>query len=198
MGEPLKLEVFDTAEMQDHPSLLMPEDIEELRLTAYERGYVAGYEDAEEQAGSREAADRARVVAALEGLGFGYHEARSLILRELEPLIEAMLGQLMPALMRSMLIPLIIETLMPLADARTAEPLTLRVPSGLRAACLTAFEGLVLPPLTIVEDATLRDGLAEIHGPEEHWAVDLSALIDRIGVAVQAEYFPQEKDANHG
>lgn len=198
MGSTLRLEVFETADLSEQPTLLMPEDIEELRLTAYERGYVAGYEDAEAQSRTTAAGERSRIMGALEGLNFGYHEARADVLKALEPLIRAMIVQLLPATARVSIVPMVIETLLPLAERRAALPLILRVPAGDRAAFEAAFEGMVLPPLELREDPSLARGQAEISGEYGDCAVDLASLIAQVEQAMDAQYHTTDQEARHG
>lgn len=198
MGSALRLEVFETAELPDQPTLLLPEDIEELRLTAYERGYVAGYEDAETQARTAAEQERGRILGALEAVDFGYNEARANVLRALEPLIRAMIVQLLPAAARTTILPMVIETLMPLAEGRTGQPLVLRVPVGARGAYEMAFDGVVLPPLELREDPSLTEGQAEIGCEQGECAIDLSGLISQIEQVVAAQYFNTDQEAGHG
>lgn len=192
MPSPLRLDVFEIADVPEGPALLTPEQIEELRLTAYERGYVAGYDDAGQQAEAEAAARRARVAAAIEGLSFGYHEARAHLLAGLEPLLRAMAEVLLPEIARAAVVPLVIEQLMPLTATAADTPLVLRVPPGQRADYLAAFQGLVLPPLTLVEAADLAEGQAEIACGADETRIDLTHAAARIAEALAAFHHHEE------
>lgn len=197
MPQPLRLEVFETAEPPEGPTCLMPEEVEELRLTAFERGYVAGYEDAERRAGTDETERQARIATALESLAFTYHEARAHCLAGLEPLLRAIVAGLLPAAARAALVPTVIEQLMPLANARSEAPLQLLIPPGSRAAFEAAFQGLVLPPLTLIEDPQLDDGQAEILSRDDEARIDLSLAIASIEAAIATHYHIPDEEAQH-
>jgi flagellar assembly protein FliH len=160
MPQPLRLEVFETPEVPDGPVFLLPEEVEELRLNAYERGYGAGWEDGGREADAADSARQAAFARQAEHLTFTYHEARGHMLNALRPLLEAMLDQVLPVAARASVVPLVIEQLIPLAHAALDTPITLRVAPGLRAEFETAFEGLVLPPLDLVEVEDLAEGQA--------------------------------------
>jgi flagellar assembly protein FliH len=165
---------------------MLPEQIEDLRLAAYERGYVAGWEDAGRQADAERDARQARVAARIEALTFGYHEARAHVLAALEPLFAAMLGTLLPALARSAVVPLVVEELLPLARSLADRPLALRIPRGWRADYEAALAGLALPPLAIRETDELDETQAEIVADDAELRIDLTAVLNRIEAALAA------------
>lgn len=195
MPVPLRLEVFETAELSEGPAVLMPEEIEDLRLSAYERGYIAGYEDASRRAETEAAARQSRVAAAIEQMNFTYHEARAHCLAGLEPLLKTLLASVLPAAAREALIPVVVEELLPIAATRADRTLRLHVPPGRQAEFRMAFEGLVLPPLTLVEDPELDDGQAEFRSDCDESRIDLSGTIARIGSALNAHYHILAKEA---
>ena len=188
MPAPLRLEVFEQPDESDAPSLLMPEDLEDLRLNAYERGYLAGWEDAMREAETADRARQAALAQCIEGLNFTYHEARGHVLRALEPLLLAVMRQLLPTLAKATLMPRLVEELMPLADRAGAAPVVLQVPPGMAAAFEAGFEGHPLPPLQIVESADLPPGRAEFTADTRHVAVDLAAIAARCAAAVEEFY----------
>ena len=150
MPQPLRLEVFETTDLPEGPTLLLPEEIEEIRLNAYERGYVAGWEDGGAQTERDDVTRRAAIERQAEQLNFTYHEARGHVLKAIEPLLGAMVDTVLPVVARASVVPLTIEQLMPLAHAAAEAPLTLRVGRGWRDVFAAALEGLVLPPLDLV------------------------------------------------
>lgn len=195
MPQPLRLEVFETPDTLDGPALLMPEEIEDLRLNAYERGYVAGWEDGSQQAGSDREQRRAAVERVAEQLAFTYHEARGHVLKSLEPLFVAMVETVLSRAARASVVPLALEQLLPLAHATAEAPLVLRVPPGQREDFRAALSGLVLPPLDILETGDLVEGQAAFaFGPAET-RIDLSHATEAIGRAIDAFYSIQNEES---
>jgi flagellar assembly protein FliH len=195
MPAPLRLEVFESVSLTDEPALLMPDQIEDLRLTAYERGYVAGWDDAQSQAAADRGARAALVAARIEALTFGYHEARAHVLGGLMPLFEAMLTHLLPAAARAAILPMVVEELMALAQNQADRPLTLRVPTGWRADYQAALAGLALPPLTLAETDDLAETEAEIVSDGGETRIDLTAAMARIAAAFAAFTPAPEQEA---
>lgn len=192
MPQPLRLEVFETADSLDGPALLMPEELEDLRLNAYERGYVAGWEDGSQQAIGERDQRRAAVERTVEQLAFTYHEARGHVLKALQPLFAAMV---LPCAARASVVPLALEQLMPLAHATAEAPLVLRVPVGWRADFRAALSGVVLPPLDIVEAEDLAEGQAAFaFGPAET-RIDLTHAAEAIRRAIDAFYSIQNEES---
>lgn len=184
MPQSLRLEIFETPEAPEGPVLLLPEQIEDMRLAAYERGYLAGWEDAGARHASESDSRRAAIERTAERLTFTYHEARGHVLQALRPLLSAMLATVLPAATRGALVPMVVEALMPLASTTLEAPVLLRVPDGAKAQFVEAFEGLVLPPLTLVETADLAEGEAEFVFGDETTRVDLGRAIAAIAEAI--------------
>ncbi len=200
MPAPLRLEVFEQPDEPEMPSLLMPEDLEDLRLNAYERGYSAGWDDAMRQADDEASAQRAALARMAEGLSFTFHEARTHLLGAVEPLLQSIAAQVLPAMAREALVPAVVEALMPVAADLAETPLVLRVPKGMRATFESGVEGLALPPLELVECDDLPAGVAEFASGARRTRVDLAGiaaeLTDSIARFYQIETPQQE--AAHG
>ena len=195
MPAPLRLEVFESVVVTDEPALLMPDQIEELRLAAYERGYVAGWDDAQAQAEAESGTRAALVAARIEALTFGYHEAHGHVMAGLAPLFEAVLAHLLPAAARASILPLVVEELTALAQSQADRPLTLRVPPGWRADYQAALAGLVLPPLTLIETDELAQSQAEIVSDGGEARIDLAAALARIAAAFAPLIHAPEQEA---
>lgn len=197
MGRPLKLEVFETLDLPEGPALMMPEDLEVLRLQAYEEGYKAGWDDALAERAEKAEALHAALMQKVEQLSFGYFEARGHILGALRPLFEAMIGTVLPSTARAALAPRVVEALMPLAVPMTEQPVTLRVAPGEGDSLRSAIEGLVLPPLDIVEDPDLRPDEALIDREPQQIHVDLGGIVRDLSAAIDEFYDINQKEARH-
>ncbi len=104
-----KLEVFDaTPAAKPDPGLVTTQvsAIEESKLASYEQGYKAGWDDAAAALAEDQTRIRADLARNLQQLSFTYQEARSHILKAVEPLLEEMVGRLLPDMARETLAPL--------------------------------------------------------------------------------------------
>lgn len=200
MPAPLRLEVFETPDEPELPSLVMPEDLEDLRLNAYERGYTAGWDDAMRQADDETRARQEALVRLAEGLNFTYHEAQAHVLGALEPLLQAIAARILPQLARSALVQAVSEELMSVATELAATPVELRVPPGMKTDFEVGFEGLALPPLAIAECEDLPAGVAEFAGGARQTRVDLAGIAERMAdtIARFYQFDMPKKEAGHG
>lgn len=198
MAIPIRLEVFQIIEEPEVPGYVTTEEVEEIRLAAYENGFNAGWEDSTQQAERAEAERRAVIERQMEALNFTYHEVRGHVLRAIEPLLEAMLQSVIPAAARASVVPEMIEQLLPLANAASETPITLRVAPGTRADFETAFRGLPMPPVSIAEDPALAEGQAEFLFDPQQTRVDLSQVAEDLRAAVGRFYQIQFEESRYG
>lgn len=191
MPVPLRLEVFETLAETGAPQLMTPEQIEEIRLAAYERGYNAGWDDAGRQGEEEGRARRAEVERQLQHLAFTYHEVRGHLLRALEPVFAALAGTVVPAAARAAVVPMVVDQLQALAGQVAEAPVTLRVGPGMRGDFATAIDGLVVPPLSIVESAGLAPMQATIAFDAQETQIDLAAVAEQARAAIERFYLIQ-------
>ena len=197
MSLPIRLETFRRPEEPPAPGGQRLAEIEEIKLQAYERGFVAGWEDSSRQA-EREALERrAGVEQQLAALSFTYHDARGHVLRALEPVLSAMLETLIPEAARAAVIPQIIAHLLPLAQGVSEAPVSLRIAPGSRDDCAAALSGLVLPPLEIIECAELGPGQAGIGFDQKEIQVDLAQAAQELRSAISRFYQLQPEETRH-
>jgi hypothetical protein len=197
MPVPIRLEVFETLTDTGAPKLLTPEQIEEIRLNAYERGYNAGWDDAGRQAEEEERARRAEVERQLQQLAFTYHEVRGHLLRALEPVFAALVGAVVPAAARASVVPTAVEQLLALSRQVSEAPVTLRVGPGTRDEFAAALDGLVLPPLTVVESEQIAPLQAAIAFDAQETRIDLAAVAGELAAAIERFYLIQTEEVSH-
>ena len=199
MNAKLRLEVFDTPEtLPTGMVVLDAEQLEEHRLSAYEAGYKAGWEDASAASAAEQGALRADVARNLQAMSFTYHEARTQILRALEPLLAEIAARLLPEIARAALPGQISAILLPLAEQRTEVPVTLAVSPAAR----TAIEALVSTPsglpLVIVENDELGPGQASLRLGEVETRIDLDAAVAAIRALVRDFFDMPRKERRYG
>ncbi|MCC5970252.1 MAG: hypothetical protein JJU15_09890 [Pararhodobacter sp.] len=197
MPSPLRLETFHKSEEPLAPAAQTGEATEEVKLAAYERGYVAGWEDADRQAERAALERRAGVERQIEALNFTYHDARGHVLRAMEPVLQAVLETVVPEAARASVIPEVIAQLLPLAQSASEMPVTLRVPPGSRTTFEAALAGLVLPPLEISECARLGPAQAEIAMEQKETRVDFTQATEDLCGAIARFYQIQFEESRH-
>ncbi len=200
MMSPLRLEVFEATDSRAGASSITLEHsaLEEAKLASYEQGYAAGWDDAADAQSEDQARLRADVARNLQTLGFTFQEARVHVLRAIEPLLVEMVTRLLPATARAALGPLVLETLLPLAEGLAETPVTLVLNPASRdavEAILGKTSGL---PLTVVDEPTLGEGQVYLRLGTTEARIDLDAAVSAIGAAVAGFYTLIEEDRKHG
>ena len=197
---PLKLEVFESAKpAQPGQTVVMEASaVEDVRLQAYEAGYSAGWEDA--VAAARDDHERIGTELAnnLQRLAFTFQEARSHVLRSVQPLVTQVATRLLPELAQEVLAPVVLDTLMPLIDSLADAPIRV----VLNPASRPAVERLLLQatglPLIVEEEATLGEGQVYLRFGDVEQHIDLDHAVAEIARAVHDFFDYSEKEAENG
>lgn len=195
----LRLEVFESEKKPNQPETVVLDTavLEEAKLASYDSGYSAGWEDATAAQSGDQARIRADLARNLQGLAFTYHEARSHVLRALEPLLQEMTGRLLPSLARETLSAVVLETLMPIAEKLSDVPVTLVLNPTVRPAVEALLETATGLPLVVEEEPSLGEGQVYLRFGTQETLIDLDRAIAQITAAVRGFFeVPQKEYAN--
>ncbi|MFM7336213.1 MAG: flagellar biosynthesis protein [Tabrizicola sp.] len=184
----LRLEVFDTAMAPDGSFQPMVEAtaVEEAKVSAFEQGYSAGWDDAAAAQQGDQTRIRADLARNLQSLAFTFQDARSHVLQAIRPLMLEMINRLLPEVARESLAPTVLDALMPLAEEMADAPLTLVLNPNVRGQVenlVTQATGL---PMVIEEEPSLPEGQVYIRFGTTETKVDLSQTAADIAIAVRA------------
>jgi flagellar assembly protein FliH len=155
------------------------------RLSAFERGYKAGWDDSANTLSAERKAISADFAANLGDLAFTYHEARGHVLRQLEELVTTTFARILPDFARHVLPHVVWAQIAEIAAKASGAPVTLLVAPGARpilAEILPTDPGF---PLSVVEEPTLTDGQVFIRSQKGEVAVDQAAALAEIETAVR-------------
>ena len=193
------LEDFSTSEASEGPIRLMSEDaLEDMRLTSFEQGYTAGWDDAIKA----QAEDQTRISAALaqslEDMSFTYQEAFSQMLGTVEPVFQALVNSVLPGVMADVLGHQIVAQLCEMARDQAAQPASVVVPVGAGAALRPILAREYSMPVDLVEDPALDHGRACLRIGSTEREIDSDRLLASIREAVEAFFYQTNKDAQHG
>lgn len=197
---PLKLEVFESVKpmLAGQSVVLEVSAVEDVRLQAYETGYSAGWEDA--VAATRDDQTRISTELAnnLQKLAFTFQEARSHVLKSVQPLVTQLSTRLLPELAQEVLAPVVLDTLMPLIDTLADAPIRVVLNPASRPAVERLLSQAAGIPLIVEEEATLGEGQVYLRFGDVEHHVDLDKAVADIARAVHDFFEYSEKEANHG
>jgi flagellar assembly protein FliH len=196
----LKLEVFSADDKPTRTQTVIMDRIalEDEKLASYDNGYRAGWDDANAAQTEDQTRMKADLARNLQSLGFTYHEARTHILKAIQPLMVQVVGRLLPEIAREALAPFVLETLMPLAEGLGDAPVTLVLNPASRAAVEALLEQATGLPLTILEEPTLGEGQVYIKLGTVEAQVDLDQATADIAAAVRGFFDLPGKDRPNG
>lgn len=196
----LKLEVFDTAEPEKGPKTIVLDALllEETKLASYDAGYSAGWEDAMAAQAEDQTRIRTDFARNLQALSFTYHEARDHVLRALQPLLGEIASKLLPQLAQDVLVPTILQTLIPLAEKLGEAPIVLVINPAVRSAMAPLLEQTSGLPVTLEEEPSLSEGQVYLRLGECETQINLDRATAEISAAVRDFFELSNKEQKHG
>ena len=198
MTSRLKLQSFEAVENEPARVNLSPVEFEELRLSAFEKGYAAGWDDAFAAQDKEHAKFLGEISQSLQDMAFGFQEARQHLLAALQPLLTGMTAKVLPAIVRQTLAPIVAEQLMPLAAEQAAAPITIYANPDALPDVRDAIGTVAGLPLTFLPDPLLSGGQVQLRMGETETRIDLDGVIALIGEAVATYLNTQHEEAPHG
>jgi flagellar assembly protein FliH len=172
--------------------------MEEARLAAYEQGFTAGWDDATTAQADSQTRLGAEIVKNLQELSFTYQEARTHVLRAIEPLLAQMAERVLPDMARAALAPMIVETLRPMADSLADIPVVLVINPAARPAVEALIEQAGALPLIIEDEPTLGEGQAQLRFGQTETRIDLDRAVTDIAAAVRGFFDLNLTETPHG
>lgn len=177
---------------EDAARLISDLELEDERLTAFERGYSAGWEDALKAQGE----DRASVIAdlrqSLEDMSFTYHDAYSQMMLSLKGIVGTLLETVLPRALQHALVPGIVEEISAQVADHADVAVEVLVSPDLDEEVAAALSSVPSVPITPIETPELKPGQVVLQIGGGGHEIDTGRLLRRIERSVEA-YFDQLK-----
>ncbi|TDL87006.1 flagellar biosynthesis protein [Meridianimarinicoccus aquatilis] len=197
----LVLEDFDSppSKRENEGEMVAAQDQESDRLSAFEKGYKAGWDDSSSALSAENQRLSVDFATNLTDLSFTYHEARTHILKGFESLLKQSTEKLLPQIAKAALPQLIWEQIEHLAETSASRPLTLLVSPEARADVESILPKDTSIPIEVREEQTLAEGQVYLRSGVTEVGIDTSAVLSKIEVAVN-EFFQTQTEENkaHG
>jgi len=183
----LRLEIFESEDAGSPAGtvVLDASALEEARLASYDTGYAAGWEDATAAQSGDQARIKAELARNLQALSFTYQEARSHVLRAVEPLLTETMAKLLPEIARASLGSVVLDALMPMAEALADTPVVMVLNPESRPAVEPLIAAATGLPIVIEEEATLGEGQVYLRLGGAETCVDLDRATAEIMTALR-------------
>ena len=174
------------------------DELEAARLESFDTGYRAGWDDALKAQSEDQTRISSDFTQNLQDLSFTYHEACAQVLNGISPLLEEVVGKLLPAMLRETLGLHVAEQLSRMAREIGALEVEIAVAPGCTEAVAPLLEADVGFPLRLVEDETLAEGQADIRFAGTEKQIDLSSLVNDVAQAVRGFMHDNRRSIAHG
>ncbi len=193
------LEDFDGTPVMGAPQTnLSEEEVEGLKLAAFEEGYRAGWDDAIKA----QSDDRSRISSDfaqnLQDLSFTYHEAYSQVLNAMSPLLEDIVRSVLPQIAREALGLHILDELKTHGRAIGALGVEIVVAPENAEPVRGLLDQDFGFPLRVVEDDTMGAGQADIRFGATEQQIDLSEVLASVSTALQGFMHENRKKVVNG
>ena len=199
MAARLRLEVLETPRDPRDAPLLSVGELEEAKLTAFETGYSAGWEDAVAAQDGEMRCLADALGQCLADLTFTYAEAQTHVLRALEPLLSDMISKIMPSIAHATLGPIVLEHLRPVGEELARVGVEIVLDPAVRPLVEPHLASAGVMPLRIVEEPALSPGQVFLRFADRETRIDLAAVTEAIGAAVDGYFrFELEGELAHG
>lgn len=192
------LEDFGRAASPATPEPMTEEDLETLRLEAFENGYKAGWDDSLKAQAEDAMRIRDDFARNLQDLSFTYHEAHSHVMQSVTGLLEDIVALVLPEAMRKTLGLRVVEQLTEMAEIAGAQEVEIvSAPSDLLLiqSFLETEAGF---PVTATADDTLAEGQVFLRMSGQERQIDLDPVIAGIRDAVETLLQETERSVRHG
>lgn len=195
----LKLEVFETAEIDNSDAVFDSHQAEKLRETAYEQGYAAGWQDALEHMRNEDALRRIASEEALQAISFSYHEAHGALQPAFLALARAMLEVVLPEAVRRVL-PVCLDAELRAIVAKNIQPSILIrcAPS----ACISLEPIVAAVPsvqIKLVAEPSFTEAQIALSLGAQERIIDLDNVLDGLHrIFAQSAHRLNDKETLHG
>jgi flagellar assembly protein FliH len=186
MARFLDLESFDKPSRTSGTGAPDEAELADERLQSYEQGYAAGWDDAVGAQSADMARLRTELGRNLTEMSLTFQEARQHVMASLGPLLTEMVAKVLPQTAHQSLAHVVLEQLIPLAEALSASPIEVRTaPVNVDTiARLLAERGDL--PTKVTADETLGEGQAFLSSGRQDILIDFDSTVAAIGDAVAA------------
>lgn len=194
------LEDFGAVRVQPQTLPPMHDDgeLESAKLEAFEGGYKAGWDDAIKAQNDDHARISSDFAQNLQDLSFTYHEAYGQVMGGISPLLEDVVGKLLPSMLRETLGLHVSEQLRSMAREVGTLDVVIAVAPGHAEQVSPLLDPDISFPLSLVEDETLAEGQADIRFGDTEKQIDLGGLVEDVARAVQGFVHDNRRKTAHG
>lgn len=175
------------------------DELEDVKLSSFETGYQAGWEDAVKAQGTTEARLTEEFVQNMQDLSFTYHEAYTKLSIGMKPLISAILTKLLPQIAEQSLAPQIMDQVNTLIKDQSGSILEIAVAPENHAAVEKLLQDQAADPFVLTAEPALSGGQVYLRVGKTEREINLDAVLEGVSTAIEAFFHTAEQqESEHG
>jgi flagellar assembly protein FliH len=179
------LEDFQNAPAGRNLQIISDETLEDARLSSFENGYQAGWDDASAAHGSEQSHISSEFARNLQDLSFTYQEAYNHVMRSIKPILDRMFTDILPEIAMPSLAMRLSEEAMSMARQSAEGVVILRMCSETAQRLEPLITRQMPIQLRLLEDDTIGAGQVYLSLGDQERCIDLDGLIGRMKTLVE-------------
>ncbi|MFK7834715.1 MAG: hypothetical protein AB8B60_00715 [Sulfitobacter sp.] len=177
---------------------MLDEEVEDAKLSSFEAGYQAGWEDAIKAQDHEETKLTADFVQHLQDLSFTYQEAYAKLTAGMQPLIMRMIKTVLPEAIHQGLGVQLVNQINGLLDAQSENVIELAVAPEKYASVDALLKEHMTIPFAITQEQSLSAGQVYLRVNKAEREINLDAVLVEVTQAVDAFFYAVTPETEHG
>lgn len=174
------------------------DDLEDIRLAAFEKGYVAGWEDAIKNQEKEDSRISYGMAQRLEDISFTFYEARSQFSKDSGIILRMLSEKILPETLHGTLGQHLTYEMESILESLSPDSLTISVPEGNRLKVEKLLKLDIPVPLRIEEDFSLDNDQIVLRVADIEREIDINRFVNSMLDMIDTFTFTTEKSDKYG
>lgn len=174
------------------------DDLEDMRLAAFEKGYVAGWEDAIKNQEKENSRISDGMAQRLEDISFTFYEARSQFSKDSGIILRLLSEKILPETLHRNFAEHLTYEMKSILESLSPDSLTIAVPKGNRTKVEKLLNLDIPVPLRIEEDFSLGNDQVVLRVADIEREIDINRFVKSMLDTMDTFTFSTEKSDKHG
>ncbi len=170
----------------------------EVKAKGFEEGYKAGWDDATRAALEENQRLNAELARNMQNLGFTYHEARSHMVRAVEPVLRLLVEKILPRAVSATIGERILEEIQPFLEKSLDAPVEIFASPSQSAIVEEKIGSLATFPMVVAPEQSLAEGQVHLRLGKSEKQLDGADFLARVSEALEAVLNANHQGAEHG
>jgi len=187
------LEDFDQYSSSQTIPYATEDSIEEVRLSGFEKGYQAGWDDASRAISAERSHISSELARNLIDLSVSYQEACDHVIYSMKPLLTALVETVLPSITKNTLGIRVVSEVLNMAREHSDSVFVLTVAPESHAKIATLMDDGLLEKVNFIEDSSLGEGQVYLKLGNDERIINFEALYSEAAAALDGFFLQLQK-----